>query len=357
APLPTAPTPRAARRPAADPPTHRPPPSPTLARFYAERFEPEYVRLQKAATQVSYDSIYRNHIAPRLGALPIAAIDEDRLSSFRAALRRDLDVGTTNLVLSKVGRILRFAKKIRLLDTLPEIEKLALPRARPKPVLDDDEVARLIAAAAAEGPVTELIVLLALDAGLRSGEICALEWADVDLRRGAILIQNNTYRGRKQTPKGTIGKIALTDALWRALAEHRERGLAAGPLVLYRRSFRTGHEWRPHTAVTLRDALNAAQERAGLPKTGPHLLRHTALTRLANLGASVFMVQAVARHSRLQTTQTYLHTQQCDLAREAASLLNQAARHPATAPGFGKVLAKPAPPPENTVPGPARPRN
>jgi integrase len=63
----------------------------------------------------------------------------------------------------------------------------------------------------------------------------------------------------------------------------------------------------------------------GLKKAGPHLLRHTALTRLANLGASVYVIQAVARHAHLQTTQVYLHTQQTGLSREAANLLDRAA--------------------------------
>ena len=55
--------------------------------------------------------------------------------------------------------------------------------------------------------------LLALDAGLRVSEICALEWADIDLTAGTVIVQCNTYRGEKQTPKGTIGTITLTRVL------------------------------------------------------------------------------------------------------------------------------------------------
>ncbi|MCB9568401.1 MAG: site-specific integrase, partial [Myxococcales bacterium] len=94
--------------------------------------------------------------------------------------------------------------------------------------------------------------------------------------------------------------------------------------------------WRPFSPSGVRHVLNQAQEKAGLPKSGLHLLRHTSLTRLANLGASVYIVQAVARHSRLQTTQMYLHTQQVLLSREAADLLDQAARGHEP----GKALAK-----------------
>ncbi len=202
--------------------------------------------------------------------------------------------------------------------------KCPLPRARPKAVLSEAQIGSLVAAAAEIDTTTEVLVLLALDAGLRCAEICALEWSDVDLDERSVTIQHNTYRGERQTPKGTIGKIALTSALRRALERHR-RSEPLGPLVLYRRSHMTHGASAPMTPAAVRHRLAEVQVRAGIPESGPHLLRHTALTRLANLGASVYVVQAVARHSRLQTTQTYLHIQQIGLARDAAELLDRAA--------------------------------
>ncbi|MBK8266560.1 MAG: hypothetical protein IPK80_35195 [Nannocystis sp.] len=50
-------------------------------------------------------------------------------------------------------------------------------------------------------------------------------------------------------------------------------------------------------------------------------------------------MQAIARHSRLQTTASYLHAQQLTLAREAADLLDLAAKARA-----GKNQAKSAVP-------------
>jgi integrase/predicted DNA-binding transcriptional regulator AlpA len=301
-----------------------PAPAMTIAELFCQRFEPEYVRLQKPATRVSYDAVFRNYIGPGLGALQLSALDENQLSAFRASLRHRLGASTCNFVLAKLARLLRFAKRMRLIDSVPEIDKFACARARPKAVLSDAQISALLAAAAEISSATELMLLLALDAGLRCSEICALEWSDIDFAEGSMTIQHNHYRGQKQTPKGTIGKIALTSALRRALEQHR-RHEPIGPLVLYRRSFWTRGEWAPYSPNTVRYALNEAQARAGLPATGPHLLRHTALTRLAKLGASVYVVQSVARHTRLQTTQTYIHTQQAGLAREAADLLDRAA--------------------------------
>ncbi|MDC0716119.1 site-specific integrase [Nannocystis sp. bb15-2] len=296
----------------------------TFADFYEQRFVPEYVELQKLGTQVSYDVIYRRHFHPLLGDVPLAEIDEDRLSQLRAALLKRVARSTANMFLTKLGKILRFARKLRKLEVVPEVEKLKTSKIDTKTVYSDDELDRLLTAARALGPETELMILLALDTCLRVSEICALEWTDVDLNVGTIKVQHNVYRGHKQTPKGTIGTVALTAALRRALVEHKKRE-PIGPLVLYRRSQYTGGEWAPHNPRSIEYMLKQAQRSAGLLTNGPHLLRHTGLTRLANLGASVYVVQAVARHARITTTQAYLHTQQSELSRKGAALLDTAA--------------------------------
>lgn len=93
------------------------------------------------------------------------------------------------------------------------------------------------------------------------------------------------------------------------------------------------HEDRPHS---IKHMLNETQKQGKVARSGPHLLRHSGLTRLANLGASVYAVQAMARHARLQTTQAYLHQLGSRLTREAVNLLDDAAAGNAT----GKPVAK-----------------
>lgn len=317
----------------------------TLADFYATRFEPEHVALLKPSTRDYYAKVWSLYIAPALGDLPLAAIDDDRISAFRAGLRRRLAATTSNIILGKVARMLRFARKVRAIEALPVFEALPEPRKRPKEVYTEEQIEAMLAVARRHGTDVRAVLLLALDAGLRVSEICALEWRDVDLDHGTVLVQRSVYRGEVQTPKGKIGKIALTRELHQALADHRRAG-DHGPLVLYRRSSATGDAWAPQSTGSIWHILKRIQAELGLKKSGPHLLRHTALTRLANLGASVYVVQAVARHAYLQTTQVYLHTQQTGLSREAATLLDRAA----SARGFGNALATPATSAPNSVP-------
>ena len=307
----------------------------TLAEFYERRFLPEHVALQKRATRDSYESLYRNHIGPQLGDVPIAAIDEDRISEFRAALHKRVGITTANVVLGKLAKILKKAKKLKAITVLPDVERFPVPRARPKPVFSDVEIARLSEAAADRSPDALLVCLLALDANLRVSEICALQWTDINLEQRTITVQHNVYKGEEQTPKGEIKTIALSSGVLRALEEHRKRG-ELGPLVLYRRSQFPRGEWAPHTPHSIKHLLNETQKQGKVARSGPYLLRHSGLTRLANLGASVYAVQAMARHARLQTTQAYLHQLGSRLTREAVNLLDDAA---AGNPG-GKTVAK-----------------
>ena len=85
---------------------------------------------------------------------------------------------------------------------------------------------------------------------------------------------------------------------------------------------------RMHTPNSIGYAIHRVQDAVKLKRTGPHLFRHTALTRLANFGASIYVIQAVARHANIQTTQKYLHQQQVVLSREAADLVDGAAMSP-----------------------------
>jgi integrase len=207
--------------------THTRAPRTTLAAFYESRFLPEHVALQKRATQDGYYSVYTNHIAPLLGDLPLTAIDEDRISTFRAELRKRIGVNTTNLVLSKLAKMLRFAKKRKLLAVLPDVEKLPSPRPEPKRVFSDVQIAQLNDAAAERSSESLLICLLALDGNLRVSEICALEWEDVDFAAGTIIIRHNVYKGERQTPKGEIKTLAVSKAVMRALTKHQKRRLEA----------------------------------------------------------------------------------------------------------------------------------
>ncbi|HYO51879.1 hypothetical protein [Archangium sp.] len=65
-----------------------------------------------------------------------------------------------------------------------------------------EEYEWLLEAAGKLGPVQQLVVLLGGDAGLRMGEMIALEWSEVDLKRGLLKVQRSDWKGHVTLLRG-----------------------------------------------------------------------------------------------------------------------------------------------------------
>jgi integrase len=77
-------------------------------------------------------------------------------------------------------------------------------------------------AASALDATAHLIVLLGGEAGLRCGEMIALEWRDVDLGKRQICLQRSDWNGQVTTPKGgRLRYVPLTNRLAAAFRDHR----------------------------------------------------------------------------------------------------------------------------------------
>ena len=69
---------------------------------------------------------------------------------------------------------------------------------------------------------THLIVLLGGEAGLRCGEMMALEWSDVDLGKRQLCVQRSDWKGHVTATKGgRLRYVPMTIRLAAALREHR----------------------------------------------------------------------------------------------------------------------------------------
>ena len=87
---------------------------------------------------------------------------------------------------------------------------------------DVDEYERLVEVATGIDARTLLLVLLGGEAGLRCGEMIALEWSDVDLAKRQLCVRQSDWNGQVGTPKGgRLRYVPLTRRLTAALAEHR----------------------------------------------------------------------------------------------------------------------------------------
>ena len=278
----------------------------TLAEYW-DRFSVQYVQRQKPATQRGYMSSWTNYLRPVLGDLPLDMIDRPSLARLKERLERLPALSSRNQILGKLTTMLETALDAYLIADVPMIKLYKLPK-KPDPIVyTEDEADRLINAALTDERDNAAIILLLLHCSLRVSEVCALRWSDVDFRRKVVTICHNYSAGEDSTPKGILtAPVGLTPEMAAAL-----RALPRGHDHVLVRTYKG--KITHHTAHSIRVRLNAMQRAAGLPETGPHFLRHSGITIMADRGLDIWKLQAHARHARIATTQAYVH-----IAKEAA---------------------------------------
>jgi integrase len=272
---------------------------PTLIQF-APRFVDGHARAnrQKPSSIAAKDLILRVHLMPILGVKKLDAITNEDVQGLKHALGKKA-VKTVNNVLTVLNTLLKKAVEWGVLNTMPCTIKLLKVSKRAVSFYDFDEYERLVEAAKATGAVEYGVVLLAGEAGLRSGEIVALEWSDLDLAKRLLCVQRNEWEGQTHSTKsGRLRYVPMTVRLAAALRDGRH---LRGPRVLYR------DNGKPLTEGSVACAVIRSARRAGLPGNGPHRLRHTFCSHLAMRGAAPRAIQELAGHANITTTQRYMH--------------------------------------------------
>jgi integrase len=182
----------------------------------------------------------------------------------------------------------------------------SLPRA-----LTEQEVQRLMAHCeqTLSSPLRLLsMVRLALDLGLRSGEIAKLELCDIDWRNGTVKL--------KQTKSVRQDILPLPTATGEALAEYlrHERPTTTLKTIFVR--LKAPHD-QPVGVDAVRSFIGRALRCAGIEHGRSHSLRHTLACRIVNGGGSIKDVADMLRHRSLNTSVIYAKLDQRSLVEVA----------------------------------------
>jgi integrase len=271
---------------------------PTLEQF-AERFIDGYARAnrQKPSGIAAKETILNVHLVPQLGSKRLDEITTEQVQRLKTELRKRAPK-TVNNVLTTLNVLLKTAVEWHVIDRLPCSIKLVPNPKVTAGFYDFEEYERLVEAARQDA-TAHLIVLLGGDAGLRCGEMIALEWDDVDSQKRQLSVQRSEWKGHVTAPKGgRLRHVPLTVRLATALREHRH---LRSRRVLCRADGST------LSADVVKHHVERAAKRAGLNQNGVHRLRHTFCSHLAMRGAPARAIQELAGHKDLITTQRYMH--------------------------------------------------
>jgi integrase len=308
---------------------------PTL-RAFAPRFMDGHARAnrQKPSGIAAKVMILRVHLLPALGHKRLDAIKSEDVQRLKAHLAMK-SPKTVNNVLAVLSVLLKKAVEWDVIDRMPCTVKLLRVDKGKAVFYDVDEYERLVAVARAIDIRTLLVVLLGGDAGLRCGEMIALEWCDIDLAKRQLCVRQSDWNGQLGTPKsGRLRYVPLTQRLTAALVEHRH---------LRSKRVLCQTDGSPFTRQIVQNRMRLAARRANVKK-GVHILRHTFCSHLSMRGAPARAIQELAGHADLTMTQRYMHLSPAALD-SAVRLLEQPAgpapsgHEPAVGPkDFGNMV-------------------
>ncbi len=258
----------------------------TRFRTYLEEWITDYAaRRVRPSTLKRYKELSRVHLIPGLGHFHLARLTPQAIEKFYGDLLGHLSPTTAHHVASLLREALATAVKWGKIVQNPAMLADKPKRVRHEPMLWSEEQVRRFLESAREQKHFLLYATL-IATGLRLGEALALQWSDIDLARGVMMVRGGKTANARRA-------VLLPEELVRELKI--ARGL--GPV------FPGANPW------TIRKChFYPLVKRLGLHRIRLHDLRHLHGTLLLAHGVDLATVSARLGHtSKAFTLQTYLH--------------------------------------------------
>jgi integrase len=247
----------------------------------------------------------RTHIeGTRLGATRLVAVKHSDVQAWiTERVRVPLAPSTVRAYLGLVRAIFRSAEQDLLIGRNPAAGRFMLPEADAVPIvpLTVDEV-RLLSAGVE--PRKRALVIVQAATGLRAGELLGLRLEHVNMLRRELYVREQIHPRKRhvmpslKTPQSRRD-LPLPQVATDALAAHLAHFPANSDGYLF-----TDHAGSPWIYSTYNKSIVRAAEKAGLPHTTSHDLRHHYASVLLDAGESVITVAARLGHANAQLVLT-----------------------------------------------------
>ena len=266
---------------------------------YAERYFEQKKAQIRPTSYASYRWQYEHEILPSFGDMSLDEIDRKSLQDYANALLEKYKQKTVREYIARIREIMRAAmedgltKERSLAVKYPKRDKMEYD------ILTSEEYEELLRRVLDDKDKTATAILVALETGMRIGEICGLQWEDIDFKKHSISITKTVsrpcggkiYIGDTKTEAGRR-KIPMTKTLEEALKDRR-----MDPDVYVA----SGRE-RPTEPRTLRQAYARRMKKYGVRYIRFHDIRHTFCTRAIERGVDPKTLSAIVGHSNIKTT-------------------------------------------------------
>ncbi len=295
-------------------PRYRARPTATFAEF-ASRWESLVLTQHKPSTQVTIRSHLRKHLVPFFEHWQMREIGPEEVqrfvSSAKVSAKTAKNLFATMQMLWKSARAWGYVAHDAVSDVvLPKRHRVA------RRFFSVEEVQRIIASVPEP---YHTFYWLAVETGMRAGELCGLRVSDFDRERGLVSVRQSVWRGKFQSPKSdnALRSFALSPRLLAHIADFLKRWKPNERELLF--ATRNGTPWDANLLVKRK--LYPLLDSLGIERGGLHAFRHANSTLMDRLGVPLKVRQQRLGHSDSSLTlDVYTHVASEDDVRFAEQL-------------------------------------
>ncbi len=224
----------------------------------------------------------------------LATLSSSDLATYRDQRLKTMSPATVIRELNTISHAVDTARRdwaIHLVDNpVKLVRRPKAPKGRTRRLGHDEEAKLLEAADAGRNSYMRSLIILAIETGMRRGELLALTWENVDLDTGVAHLAMTKNGESRDVPLSKRARGTLT-----AL------GVASKGRII------------PTTGNAVRLCWEHLVVRAGLADLRFHDLRHEAVSRLFEKGLGLMEVASISGHKELRMLQRYTHLRAADL--------------------------------------------
>ena len=260
-------------------------------------------RTLSPSTYLGYQKICVAHLYPQFKHVRIRDLTPELLRTWIGNL--DLSAKRIRNILTPLRHVIDQAMVDGYIDRNPlsavPINKLIARDRRASRFevdpFDEDEINAILEAC--RHPQHKNLIQLAFYTGLRTSELIALQWGDIDWLKGTIHICRATVAGIDKPPKTKAGRrdIILLPEARAALESQKQWTWLAGEYVFHDPG--TDRRWGGDDRIR-RKAWEPALKKSGVRWRNPYQTRHTYAIRLLANGENLWWVASQLGHRGIE---------------------------------------------------------
>ncbi len=260
-----------------------------------ERYQREISPSKRGSVQEiqRLDVLRRHDLAYRT----MIGLSQQDITSFRDERLQSVAPSTTVRELAILSHVLEVAIRDWGLPLARNVVKLVrrpvIRNERSRRLTGDEEPRLLDGCDTGQIPYFKTLLILAIETGMRRGEILGLRWSDISHNRRVITLA--------MTKNGSGREVPLSQRAFDALMEWKSRTDVDQSTVF------------PMTAGALEQAWRRLLIRSGIKALRFHDLRHEGVSRLFERGLNMIEVSSISGHKELRMLKRYTHLSADDL--------------------------------------------